>query len=106
MIYPEFCEKLKTASAGSALDMYDYGCSCGLLQSINLTGIRLAFEGDRLTKKEADLYVKKIFSGYCKGTKLYYPDKIESCVFGLQRLPILRIAAKRLFFSYLQLLTE
>lgn len=82
MIYPEFCEKLKTASAGSALDMYDYGFSCGSLQSINLTSIRLAFEGDRLTKKEADLYVKKIFSGYCKGTKLYYQIKSNLACLG------------------------
>jgi len=70
MIYSEFCEKLKTASADRELDMYDYGFSCGSMQCINMTGIRLAFEGDRFTKKEVDLYVKKIFSGYCKSVKL------------------------------------
>ena len=70
MIYSEFCEKLQEASPDRNVDMFDYGLSCGSEQCINLTGIRLACEGDKFTNTEVDLYVKEIFSGYCKGAKL------------------------------------
>lgn len=69
MVYSEFCQRLKEASLDRELDMYNYGLSCGALYCINLTGVRLAFEGGKFTKAEKESFVSKIVSGYCKGTK-------------------------------------